>query len=127
MQLPWYCSWRPDPHAQAVDKFFIRWRGHNPYLLPPFVLIPRCLNRITEEKILAILIAPVWPNQVWFLQLLTCLTALPVILPPMLNIVSSPDGQTHPLATEGRLPLATWCVSRDPVLHRGFESELPIL
>ena len=123
-QLPMYCSWRPDPHALAVDAFSIPWRDHRPYLFPPFVLIPRCLSRITKEGITAVLIAPVWPNQVWFPQLLANLVTLPVLFPPMQDIVSSPGGQRHPLAVEGRLSLAALFVSGDPARHRAFRSEL---
>ena len=123
-QLPLYCSWRPDPDALAVDAFSITWRGQKPYLFPPFALIPRCLNRLREEGVTAWLIAPVWPNQIWFPQLLAYLIDHPTLLPPTPDIVSSPEGRNHPLAEKGHLPLAAWCVSGDPALHKDFQSEL---
>ena len=61
-QLPLYCSWRADPDALAVDAFSTTWRDHSTYLFPPFVLIPRCLNKLKEEGVTAWLIAPVWPK-----------------------------------------------------------------
>ena len=119
-QLPLYCSWKPDPNALAVDAFSISWKNHSPYLFPPFVMIPRCLHKLRQEGITAWLIAPVWPNQVWFPQLLSCLVGHPILLPPLLDIISSPDGRNHPLAERGHLPLAAWCVSGDHALLKDF-------
>ena len=123
-QLPLYCSWRADPGALAVDAFSISWKDHNPYLFPPFVLIPRCLSKLEAEKTTAWIIAPVWPNQIWFPQLLSYLTDHPILLPPIPDIVSNPDGRNHPLAEKGHLPLAAWCVSGDPARRRAFQNEL---
>lgn len=54
-----------------------------------------------------LLIAPTWPNQVWFPQLLTHLVDHPILLPPTLDMVSSPEKRNHPLAEERHLLLAT--------------------
>ena len=59
------------------------------------------------------IIAPVWPNQVWFLQLLNRLVDTPIFLPPIPDTVTSPTGQIHTLATQGHLPLAAWTVLED--------------
>ena len=58
-QVTKYCRWRPDTTAFAVDALSISWSNHHLYLFPPFVLIPRCLVKIQEEKISAVLIAKV--------------------------------------------------------------------
>jgi len=50
-------SWKPDPSAYAVDALSIRWTNHYPYLLPPFALINRCIKKIKEEEIDAVLVA----------------------------------------------------------------------
>ena len=65
-QLPVYCSWRPDPWALAVDAYSIPWKGHYPYLFPPFALLPRCLDKIKKDRVTAVVIAPLWPYQIWF-------------------------------------------------------------
>ena len=124
-QLPIYCSWRPDPEALAVNAFSIRWASHRVYMFPPFALIPRCLNHLNTERVSALLIAPVWPNQIWFPKLLVSLIDYPVLLPPLPDIVCNSVGQRHPLAVEGHLPLAAWFVLGDPAPHRVFQSELP--
>lgn len=110
-QLPVYCSWRPDPEAYAVDAFSIQWANHYPYLFPPFALINRCTAKIKEEKVDAVLIAPVWQNQVWYPGLLEMLVSEPVLLPMSQDILQNTQGEPHPLVTEGHLPLAAWPVS----------------
>jgi len=61
------------------------------------------------------MIAPVWPNQPWFPQLLNSLNGVPILLPQTPEIVTNLLGQNHPLVMEGHLPLATWPVSGDQV------------
>ena len=123
-QLPTYCSWRPDPAAMAIDGLSITWRRHHPYMFPPFSLIPRCLEKLEMEKVQAVLIAPVWPNQVWYPRLLESLIGQPLILPPVQDILTDPDEHCHPLVMEGHLPLAAWPISGDHARHRDFLTEL---
>lgn len=125
-QLSRYCSWRPDPEAVAVDALSIPWRDHYPYMFPPFALIPQCLNKLGKEEVSAILIAPVWSNQVWFPLILRSLVDYPILLPPLPDIVISPEGRTHPLVLEGHFPLAAWPVSGNPSAQRDFQRELSV-
>ena len=81
-------------------------------MFPPFALIPRCLTKF-QEAASEVLIAPVWPNQPWFPRVLECLTAPPILLPPLPDIVTNTERQLHPLAVQGRFPLAAWPVSGD--------------
>ena len=125
-QLPVYCSWKPDPAALIVDALSISWKKHYPYMFPPFALISRCLNKLEEEKVSAVLLAPVWTNQVWFPLLLRNLIDLPILIPPTHNILTSPQGTTHPMVMEGHLhvPLAVWPVSGDPIAQKDFQMGL---
>ena len=91
-QLQVYCSWRPDPEAVAVDALSVAWSCHNPYMFPPFALIPRCLTKLQEAAALAVLIAPVWPNQPWFPSVLEYLTPPPILLPLLADIVTNTEG-----------------------------------
>jgi len=110
-QLPVYCSLRPDPAALAVDALSISWTDQHPYLFPPFALIGKCLQKIPQEEVEALLIAPVWQTQIWYPTLLGMLVERPVLLPNTQNILQGPQGELHPLALQGHLPLAAWCVS----------------
>ena len=123
-QLQAYCSWKPDPGAVAIDTLSIPWTPHNSFMFPPFALIPRCLAKLLGEEASAVLIAPVWPNQTWFPRMLECLSDLPILLPPLLDIVTNPEGQPHPLATQGSFPLAAWPVSGDHTKQLAFQMEL---
>ena len=103
LKLPVYCSWKLDPAALTVDALSISWKNHYPYMFPPFALIPRCLNKLEEEKVSQFLIAPVWINQVWFPLLLRILVDLPILLPLTHNILMSLQGIIHPMVLEGHL------------------------
>ena len=50
-QIQTYYSWKPDPQALAVDALSISWQNHRPYLFPPFTLINRCHEKISQENI----------------------------------------------------------------------------
>ena len=123
-QLPVYCSWRPDPAAFTVDALSLSWKGHLPYLFPPFALITRCIQKIQEEESNTVLIAPVWHNQLWYPLILECLSDYPILLPPIPKILTGPVGEDHPMVLEGHLPLATWPISGIPLLQKGFQRGL---
>ena len=55
-----------DRAAQTVDALSIPWRDHFAYMFPPFSLIMRCLEKICLEQATAVLVAPVWQNQLWY-------------------------------------------------------------
>ena len=123
-QLPVYCSWSADPTALSVDALSIPWTSHYPYMFPPFPLISRCLVKLNKERVSAFMIAPLWPNQSWFPQLLNSLNGVPILLPQSPEIVTNPSGQNHPLVMEGHLPLAAWPVSGEQAKQEDFLNEL---
>ena len=93
-------------------------------MFPPFALIPRCLEKIRQEGVTTVLIAPVRPNQVWFPQLLQSFSNYLILLPYTQDILTNPDGHSHLLVVQGHLPLATWLVSDAPGSLRGFQTQL---
>ena len=105
-QFSSYCSGKLEPSAIAIDALSISWRDHHPYLFPPFSLLIRCLEKINREKVEAVVIAPVWCNQVWYPLLLHSLQDAPILLPNTMDIVLNPQGEPHPLVQEEHLPLA---------------------
>ena len=104
----------------TVDALSISWKDHHPYMFPPFVLIPRCLSKLQEEKVDSPSVAQ--------LDLVPTVTQdlidFPIVLPPTQNIVTNPEGLSHPMAMEGHLPLAAWPVSGDPIVQKDFRIEL---
>ena len=62
-QLADYVSWKPDPQAKFVDAFTVVWANMFFYAFPPFCLLPRCLQKITQEQATGILVIPLWTTQ----------------------------------------------------------------
>ena len=123
-QLPLYVSWRPDPYAMATDAFQIRWTGLEAYAFPPFALIGRCLQKIRQESSTVVLIAPVWPTQVWYPWLLKMLVHYPTLLPIQKTLLQDPFNRDHPLLVKKQLQLAAWKVSGVSTLSQAFQAEL---
>ena len=57
-QLPEYVARQPDPECVAVNAFTIPWKFKMFYAFPPFSLIPRCIQKILQDKATGILITP---------------------------------------------------------------------
>ena len=123
-QLPVYCSWRPDPAALTVDGLSLPWTILHTYLFPPFSPITRCLEKIQEDQATAVMIAPVWHNQLWYPLLLERLRDYPILFPPTQDILTNSEGQRHQMALEGHLPLAAWPISGDLTRREFFQKEL---
>ena len=70
------------------------------YLVPPFSLLPRLLQKIQVEQVETPLAAPYWPNQPWFSQILSLAAQeLLVYKPNVTNLILSQDPKAkHPLA-----------------------------
>ena len=74
------------------------------YIFPSFSLLNRCLQKLENDKTLALLIAPVWPTQVWWPRLLSLLVANPLLLPQDKDLLTLPQSETlHPLRNQMRL------------------------
>ena len=90
-------SWKPDPEARAVDAFSIVWDKHF-YAFPPFALIDRCLQKITQEQAEGVIIVPMWSTQTYYPRLLSMVIQPPRPLPMKENLLTLPHSQmSHPL------------------------------
>jgi ribonuclease HI len=67
-KLPLYCSAeKNDGGAVWVDAWTQPWKEWKyPYIHTTPALIARCLQRIQQEEIAAIILAPMWPSQPWW-------------------------------------------------------------
>ena len=75
-KLPLYVSPVPDSHALAVDALSMNWD-----LLHATILISSILAKIYQSQCRIVLIAPFWPQQPWFSELLQLLVSAPICLP----------------------------------------------
>ena len=80
-QLKPYVTYRPDPEAHAVNAFHISWKRHTFYAFPPFSVIQRVLQKISEEQTTGLLVVPHWPTQTWWPYLMNMLIDFPLLLP----------------------------------------------
>ena len=94
-QLPRFISPCPDPAAWKADAFTVEWEHMTPYAFPPFKLIPEVLRKLRSSPIQMILIAPAWPNQSWYPDLLGLLCDQPLQLPTWHRLLRQPLGQVY--------------------------------
>ena len=124
-QLQSYISWFPDPFAHGTDAFQIPWTNLRGYSFPPFSMICRCLAKIRKDQATIVLITPTWHTQAWYPVLLEMSCIQPILLPPLSNLLLSPNLQPHPLVLQGHLSLAAWMVTGKTCLQTEFQSKLP--
>ena len=92
-----YVSWMRDPASSAVDAFTISWGNFFFYAFPPFIIIPRVLQKIKSQKAKGIFVVPYWPAQSWFPLFLSMLESDFIVFNPNRNLLFSPDRKPHPL------------------------------
>ena len=83
----------PDPKTYAVDAMSFPWEGMFAYAFPPFRFLSAVLRKIAIEQCLIILIAPAWPKQAWFPDLLRLSCTHPQALPVRQNLLSQFKGK----------------------------------
>ncbi|KAA6374217.1 MAG: putative Transposon Tf2-6 polyprotein [Streblomastix strix] len=53
----------------AIDALGQTWKKELPWIHPPIPLLPAVLKKIREEQIEAMIIAQLWPGQIWYTEL----------------------------------------------------------
>jgi hypothetical protein len=114
----------PDPRAYAVDAMSLSWEGMFAYAFPSFRFFTPVLHKITGEKCRIVVIAPAWPKQTWFANLLRLSCARPPVLPLKRNILSQFKGGVVHLSPE-RLHLHAWFQSGIISDRKAFLKQLP--
>ena len=65
-----FWSLHPDPLADGVDAMAQRWTARSLFLNPPFAMMTRVINKMrAEPPRTAVVVAPEWPNKLWYQQL----------------------------------------------------------
>ena len=81
-QLPKYNSLHADPLSSGVDALAQQdWKNEMNYVNAPFFLIPKVLQTIQQQRAEATIIAPLWPAQPWYNDLLRMAVRPPILLP----------------------------------------------
>ena len=122
-KLQKFCSWRPDPEASYIDAFTLRWNTFDYcYIFPPFSLISRILQKIEMERSEALIIAPLWPTQIWWPRMMMLVVDHPVILSEAV-LTKAPEGLRHPMAS--KMALIGARVSGQDWKPREYRRQLP--
>ena len=125
-RLPVYCSPVPDPLAWKVDAFSVPWDDLDVYVFPPFAVIRLCINRVLMSRRTRVtLIAPKWPRQEWYPDLLALCVEEPLELPLWRNLLRQPHSQAVHGAL-GRLGLHAWRLSSVACEREVFLTQLQL-
>ena len=90
-------------------------------------LIGIYLQKVRNNNVrFALLIAPIWPAQTWYLLLLNMLVNHPLIIPSHPDLLENPQGESHPLIIQSHLHLAAWPISGNLSLRKEFQNSLPL-
>ena len=81
----------PDPLAVAVDAFLFDWSHLELYAFPPTAVLRRVINKLlSAQGTFLTLIAPFWPRQEWFPDLLRLSVDTPRLLPQRPDLLRQP-------------------------------------
>ncbi|KAA6370693.1 MAG: hypothetical protein EZS28_033779, partial [Streblomastix strix] len=67
--LPRFMSTIRGHGETAIDALNKTWKKELPWIHPPILLLPAVLKKIREEQFEAMIIAPLWPGQIWYTEL----------------------------------------------------------
>ena len=104
-QVDRFVSWKPDPAAEAVDTFQVKWSQLKGYVFPPFAMLGRCLAKVVQDQATLVVITPTWHTQ---------------------DMLMSPQQERHPLVLNGTLSLAAWKIFGDERQQQAFQRTLPL-
>jgi hypothetical protein len=110
-KLPLYVSPVPDDSAIAVDALSMDWTNLYGYAYPPTGLIRKVINMILLYRCRIVLIAPFWPDQPWFPDLMRLAVEPPLPLPLNPRLLKQPQKPIFHLYPQ-RLALHAWLLSR---------------
>jgi hypothetical protein len=88
--LPRFYAWKSDPATEGIDAFMFDWHNVVGYIFPPFILIPRILRKLIEDKAVMLLVHPDWPGALWAPDLRR-LEKFAIQLPVSADLLRYPD------------------------------------
>ena len=111
-KLPTFVSLVPAPLALAVDALSMSWQNLWDYAFPPYQLLTKVLTKLRQSNTQMLLVAPAWPAQPWFPDLLDLSVDHPRHLLVMETLLKEPRSDRFHL-DPGRLQLHAWKLSAD--------------
>ncbi len=112
-KCPLFVSPVPDPRAIEVDALNMSLEGLDAYAYPPHQILSKFLQKVQMTKTCRlIVVAPNWPNQIWWPVLNQLSKELPVQLPHWENLLKQPRNNMVHL-DPSTLNLHAWLIIRD--------------
>jgi hypothetical protein len=102
-----YISFKPDPHATAVNAMSESWGDTYFYAFPPFNMVGRVLQKAEQENCCGIVVVPRWTTQAWWPKFTQLCSDI--------HVISREKGRpllTHPRRQESELPRMTLVAGR---------------
>ena len=96
------------------------------YAFPPTMMIPSVLDKISQSQCRIVLIAPLWPQQAWFSEVLQLLVSAPVRLPLFPNLLTQAKGKFQHQNLPA-LNLHAWELSNNQLEIKNLRKTLQIL
>ena len=125
-KLPLYVSPVLDNHAFPIHTFSMSWNHLHAYAFPPTIMIPSVLNKIRQSLCRIVFIAPLWPQQTWFSEVLHLLVSAPVHLPLFPDLLTQAKGKFQHQNLPA-LNLHAWELSNNQLEIKIFRKMLQIL
>ena len=122
-QLEKYMSWRPDPNSVGTDALQHRWDNLYCYAFPPFCLVAKILKKVAQEGAVLLLVTPTWQTQPWYSTLLSMSIQNPILLPMRFQVLTNPQGQTHPLVKQKQLRASGMDCFRQSLASEGLSEQ----
>ena len=122
-----YISPCPYPNALALDALSIDWSSLPlAYGFPPMPILPKVLQKIRQSSVDIILVAPAWPTQSWFPDLLNLSMAAPLKIPVVPDLLSQTvQRKTWMHRNPGMYNYHAWMLSGIPSKREAFLRRLP--
>ena len=114
----------PGSPGRLRDAFHHPWDDLDLYAFPPFALVGRVIARVQQSSRVAMtLVAPLWPEEEWFADLLLLLTQPPLALLCWDKLLRQPHCSLFHQGVHA-LNLHAWRLSSDTTESRAFREEL---
>jgi len=126
-QVDQFVSPFPDERAVETDALSLDWADLQwPYLFPPVAILGKCLEKIQQVEGVFLLVAPLWPNRVWFPHLLNLCVDDPLEIPVWRTTLSQGlhKGARKVHQCPQMLNLHVWTLSSSPCRREAFLNRL---
>ena len=123
--LPVYVSPIPDQSAYAVDALSFSWENLQAYAYPPTSILTKVIEKVRAVNCRLILIAPAWPSQPWYTDLLDLSIEDPLRLPLMDKLLKQ-TGKNMFHSNPGRLNLHAWRLQNTISVNKVSQMRSPL-